>query len=84
LSSQTTTTQAGIHVGLLGNLYVSMGDESPTGVIVRIYNHPLIIWIWSGGFIMAFGGLVAFSDRRLRLGVARRSAPVTAQPMAAI
>jgi cytochrome c-type biogenesis protein CcmF len=82
-SSQTTTTQAGIHVGLLGNYYVSIGDESPTGIVVRVYNHPLIIWIWGGGFVMAFGGLVALSDRRLRLGVARRSAPATLQPVAA-
>jgi cytochrome c-type biogenesis protein CcmF len=82
-SAQTQTTEAGIRVTPLGNLYVSVGEESPQGVVVRLWNHPLIVWIWIGGFVMALGGAVSLSDRRLRLGAAVRTAPATTQPVAA-
>ncbi len=82
-SAQSQTTEAGIRVSPLGNLYVSVGDESPGGVIVRLWNHPLIIWIWIGGFIMALGGAVSLSDRRLRLGAAVRDVPPAIQTAAA-
>jgi cytochrome c-type biogenesis protein CcmF len=81
-SAQTQTTEAGIRPGPLGNLYVSVGEEHPgEGVIVRLWNHPLIVWIWLGGFTMAAGGLVSLSDRRLRLGAAVRAPKL--QPVAA-
>ena len=67
----------------LGNLYVSVGEESPNGVIVRLWDHPLIIWIWIGGFTMALGGAVSLSDRRLRLGAAVRIAPAAIPTAAA-
>ena len=66
----------------LGNLYVSVGEESSSGLVVRLWNHPLIVWIWLGGLTMAAGGAVSLSDRRLRLGAAVR-APVEPQPVAA-
>jgi cytochrome c-type biogenesis protein CcmF len=68
------TTEAAIHVTPLGNLYISGGDQADGGIVVRLWDHPLIVWIWIGGFVMAFGGLVSLSDRRLRLGVAARAA----------
>ena len=52
--------------------------EMPTATVplggwgVRLYYKPLISWIWVGALIMAFGGLVSLSDRRLRVGVPRR------------
>jgi cytochrome c-type biogenesis protein CcmF len=82
-SAQTQTTEAGIRVTPLGNLYVSVGEESPQGVVVRLWDHPLIVWIWIGGFVMALGGAVSLSDRRLRLGAAVKAAPAAAQPVAA-
>jgi cytochrome c-type biogenesis protein CcmF len=82
-SAQTQTTEAGIRVTPWGNLYVSVGEESPRGVVVRLWDHPLIVWIWIGGFVMALGGAVSLSDRRLRLGAAVKGAPAAAQPVAA-
>ena len=82
-SAQSQTTEAGIRVSPLGNLYVSVGEESPNGVIVRLWDHPLIIWIWIGGFTMALGGAVSLSDRRLRLGAAVRIAPAAIPTAAA-
>jgi cytochrome c-type biogenesis protein CcmF len=46
-----------------------------------MWSHPLIVWIWIGGFVMAAGGMVSLSDRRLRLGAAVKiPAPAAAEP----
>jgi cytochrome c-type biogenesis protein CcmF len=42
--------------------------------LVRAYWNPLALLIFIGPVIMALGGLMSLSDRRLRLGVGRRSA----------
>ncbi len=56
-ASQTTTTQAGIGTGFLGNVYISIGEQSADGgLVVRMWDHPLVDWIWAGGFLMVLGG----------------------------
>ena len=70
-ASQTTTTQAGIGTGFLGNVYVSIGEQGAGGLVVRIWDHPLVDWIWGGGFLMVLGGALSLSDRRFRVGAAR-------------
>jgi cytochrome c-type biogenesis protein CcmF len=71
-ASQTTTTQAGIGTGLLGNVYISIGEQAADGgLVVRLWDHPLVDWIWAGGFLMALGGAASLSDRRFRVGAAR-------------
>ena len=79
--SRNQTTEAGIASGLFGNAYVALGDpqQGPRGqgIVVRIYNHPLVGWIWFGGLMMAMGGAASLADRRYRIG-----APV-ARPLAA-
>jgi cytochrome c-type biogenesis protein CcmF len=71
-ASQTTTTQAGIGTGFLGNVYVSIGEQSADGgLVVRLWDHPLVDWIWAGGFLMALGGAASLSDRRFRVGAAK-------------
>jgi cytochrome c-type biogenesis protein CcmF len=71
-ASQTTTTQAGIGTGFLGNVYVSIGEQSADGgLVVRLWDHPLVDWIWGGGFLMVLGGAMSLSDRRFRVGAAR-------------
>ena len=37
--------------------------------IVRVYVKPFVDWIWGGCLLMAFGGLLAASDRRYRAKV---------------
>jgi len=34
---------------------------------LRLYYKPMMQLVWLGGFIMAFGGILAVSDRRYRL-----------------
>jgi cytochrome c-type biogenesis protein CcmF len=64
---QNPMTEAAIHPGLTGDLYVSMGEEVEGGAwIVRVYVKPFIDWIWGGCMVMALGGLMAVTDRRYR------------------
>jgi len=64
---QNPMTEAAIAPGLTGDLYVSMGEEVEGGAwIVRVYVKPFIDWIWGGCLVMAFGGLLAVTDRRYR------------------
>jgi cytochrome c-type biogenesis protein CcmF len=73
-ASQTTTTQAAINVGVLGNVYISVGDRAADGgLVVRMWNHPLVDFIWGGALMMAFGGALSLADRRLRVAVVRRA-----------
>jgi cytochrome c-type biogenesis protein CcmF len=72
---KSATTEAGILTFGLSQLYVSLGDAGKDGsMVVRIWWKPLIVCIWGGAIIMAFGGLVSLSDRRLRVGAPSRRA----------
>ncbi|KAA9009011.1 heme lyase CcmF/NrfE family subunit [Histidinibacterium aquaticum] len=65
------TTEAAIDNGVLRDLYVVIGDEQDNGGwAVRVYIKPFANWIWGGAILMALGGLISLSDRRLRIGVA--------------
>ncbi|RYC31508.1 heme lyase CcmF/NrfE family subunit [Lichenibacterium minor] len=79
---QQTVAEAGIVTLGLGQVYVSLGDQHPDGTIdTRMFWKPLVSLIWGGALVMAFGGLLSLSDRRLRIGVAfRRPRPAAAGP----
>jgi cytochrome c-type biogenesis protein CcmF len=66
------TTEAAIRPTVLGDLYVVVGEPSGRGFATRIYWKPFVMWIWGGGLMMALGGLVSLSDRRLRVGAPKR------------
>jgi cytochrome c-type biogenesis protein CcmF len=60
-------TEAAIDSNLLRDLYISMGEQLPTGEwIVRVQHKPFIAWIWLGCLVMMLGGALAASDRRYR------------------
>jgi cytochrome c-type biogenesis protein CcmF len=64
-----TTTEAALMTRGVSQLYVSLGDVSQDGAVaVRIYHKPLVLMIWLGAVVMAFGGGLSLSDRRLRVG----------------
>ena len=62
-------TEASIQPGILRDLYVSLGEPIPgtTAWAVRVYIKPFVDWIWAGCMMMAFGGMLALSDRRYRI-----------------
>jgi cytochrome c-type biogenesis protein CcmF len=65
----STTTEAALLTRGASQLYVSLGEIAGDGTIaVRIYHKPLVLLIWFGPVLMAFGGLLSLSDRRLRVG----------------
>jgi cytochrome c-type biogenesis protein CcmF len=69
-----TTTEAAIHVSWRGDLYAVLGDElADGGFVVRVYFNPLVRLIWLGAIVMALGGALSLSDRRLRIGAPRRA-----------
>ena len=60
-------TEAAVDSNPLRDLYVSMGEQLPSGEwIVRVQYKPFIVWIWGGCLVMMLGGLLAASDRRYR------------------
>jgi len=60
-------TEAAISAGISRDIYVSLGESVGGGAwSVRIHVKPFIRWIWVGCLLMAFGGVLAASDRRYR------------------
>ena len=70
---QMTTTEAGLVTFGFSQLYVSLGElqETDGAVAVRAEWKPLVLLIWIGPVLMAFGGLISLADRRLRVGAPR-------------
>ena len=72
---QSTVSQAGIKTLDLGQVYISLGDRHADGSVdARLFWKPLVTLIWIGALVMGFGGCLSLSDRRLRIGFARRAA----------
>ncbi len=72
------TTEAGIDNGITRDLYLVIGDaQTDGGYAVRTYIKPFSNWIWGGAILMALGGFLSLSDRRLRVaaGAAKTRAP---------
>ncbi len=81
LANGQPTTEAGIYPYWSGDLYVVLGDPSKAGShVVRAYFNPLAPLIWFGSVIMFIGGAISLTDRRYRIGVAKKK---RAQPAAA-
>jgi cytochrome c-type biogenesis protein CcmF len=65
----SSTTEAALLTRGASQLYISLGDVTSEGAVaVRIYHKPLVLLIWWGPVLMAFGGMLSLSDRRLRVG----------------
>jgi cytochrome c-type biogenesis protein CcmF len=89
-AQQMAMTEAAISTGILGDLYVSLGEPVSGNAAegawsVRVYHKPFVVWIWGGCIVMALGGLLALSDRRYRRLAQRKtaaSATAATQPVA--
>jgi len=78
-SRQTTTTESALMARGVSQLYLSLGDINPDGsVAIRLYYKPLVLLIWLGCVVMAFGGGLSLSDRRLRVGAPKPARAKTA------
>jgi cytochrome c-type biogenesis protein CcmF len=79
-SRQMTTTESALMARGVSQLYLSLGEVNTDGSVgIRLYYKPLVLLIWLGCVVMAFGGGLSLSDRRLRVG-----APKPARARAAV
>jgi cytochrome c-type biogenesis protein CcmF len=77
-SRGTETNEAALMTRGFTQLYLSLGDQAPDGSIaLRLYYKPLVLLIWLGAVVMAMGGALSLSDRRLRVGAPK---PARARP----
>ena len=71
-----TTSEVGLCYQGASHIYLVLGERRDDGTeprwMVRAYWNPWATLIFLGPAIMAIGGFVSLSDRRLRLGVGRR------------
>lgn len=66
-ASQQVMTEAAIDAGFSRDLYVALGEPLSQGAwSVRLQEKPLVRWIWLGGMLVAFSGLVSLIDHRYR------------------
>ena len=78
--AQMPTTEAAIDYRLSRDLYVVLGDQqSDNSWTIRTYLKPFTNWIWGGCALMAVGGLLSLTDRRLRIAARRRKVTVVDQ-----
>jgi cytochrome c-type biogenesis protein CcmF len=76
-----STTEAALLTRGVSQLYLSLGDGNADGSIaLRLYHKPLVLLIWLGAVVMAMGGALSLSDRRLRIGAPKPAARLLAQP----
>lgn len=76
-----TTSEVAICPSVLDDIYIVLGerragDGGKPAWLVRAYVNPWVRLIFLGPLIMAIGGVISLSDRRVRLGVGRRAGEV--------
>jgi cytochrome c-type biogenesis protein CcmF len=73
-------TEPGIDAGWDRDLFVALGDDLGEGAwSVRLQYKPLVRFIWFGAVVMAFGGILAITDRRYRVSVRESAAAAAAE-----
>jgi cytochrome c-type biogenesis protein CcmF len=82
---QQPMTEAAIDGSMARDVFVALGEPLGNDAwSIRVQVKPLIRLIWFGTLIMAFGGLLALSDRRYRETVRQRVAEPAARPAAEV
>jgi cytochrome c-type biogenesis protein CcmF len=85
-AARMPTTEVDIRSSFGGDLYAALGDPSEVNGrmawTVRLYWNPLVGLIFGGAMLMALGGIVSLSDRRLRVGAPTPARPKTTPPQA--
>ncbi len=76
---QMPTTEVARITRGFGQIYVALGETvAESAVPVRAYWKPFVLFIWLGPLLMAFGGVLSLTERRMRVG-----APVPARAVRA-
>lgn len=72
-SRQMAVTESGLLTVGASQVYASLGEIQPDGAGLRLYYKPFVLLIWIGAVIMALGGGVSLTDRRMRVGAPVRA-----------
>jgi len=60
-------TEVALDPGLFRDLYVALGEPLENGAwAIRLQFKPYVRWLWLGGLLMTFGGILAATDPRYR------------------
>jgi cytochrome c-type biogenesis protein CcmF len=74
-ASNTPATHMGIDGRFLRDLFVTLGDPRDNGAwSMTLYVKPFVRWIWIGTLFIAFGGILAVTDKRYRRYKVKQSA----------
>jgi cytochrome c-type biogenesis protein CcmF len=78
-AQRQTTSKVAIQRRGVTDVYVVLGDERPAAGgrpawLVRVFINPWARLIFAGPLLMALGGAISLSDRRIRLAAGRRAA----------
>ncbi|MBY0338224.1 MAG: heme lyase CcmF/NrfE family subunit [Acetobacteraceae bacterium] len=71
-TGRTTTTETAIRTNLIRDLYAVIGEERDGEAVLRLHDNFLAPWLWIGSLIMALGGAISLSDRRIRVAAPAR------------
>jgi cytochrome c-type biogenesis protein CcmF len=81
--AQQSMTIAGIRSTMQDDLYIILVDWQPlstTGATFKVYDNPLVNWLWLGGVVFILGAIVAaWPDREPEKVVVHKAVPVTSQ-----
>ena len=73
-SRTMTVTESGLKTVGVSQVYASLGEVLPDGTVgMRLYYKPLVLLIWLGAVVMAMGGGLSLTDRRMRVGAPARA-----------
>jgi cytochrome c-type biogenesis protein CcmF len=74
VASGTPTTQMGIDGRFMRDLFITLGEPRENGGwSMTLYVKPFVRWIWIGTLFIAFGGIIAVTDKRYRRLKVRRT-----------
>ncbi|RUP15989.1 MAG: heme lyase CcmF/NrfE family subunit [Methylobacterium sp.] len=69
-SRKMAVTESGLLTIGASQVYASLGEIGQDGGVgLRLYYKPLVLLIWLGAVVMAVGGGLSLTDRRMRVGV---------------
>jgi cytochrome c-type biogenesis protein CcmF len=82
----TTTSKVALCLQGVSDVYVVFGEQrlganGLPGWLVRVYWNPWARLIFLGPLLMAMGGGISLSDRRLRIGLPKRAASAKGSPV---
>jgi cytochrome c-type biogenesis protein CcmF len=79
-AAKMPTSEVARHSRGLSELYIALGEPNIVDGraiwTLRLYENPMIGWLFGGCFVIALGGVVSLLDRNLRIGAPKANSKV--------